>query len=179
MDGKTKRKPTRARTRPQQAPGRVARALWGRVAELRAEGRNGSEIAEAIGRDRSSVARTLQEPEVIADIERIQTERRGALEQEIRAAAAEAWQTLRTSLAATKEEVQLRAACEILDRAGIVARKGVELSGPGGGPVAVAVDVRQLATMSPDQLRALAQVQEDVPPDVDSAADHPAEDTDP
>lgn len=149
------------------------------MAELRAEGRSGSEIAEAIGRDRSSVARTLQEPEVIADIERIQSDRRGALEQDIRAVASEAWQTLRQGLKSLKDEVRVRSACEILDRAGIVARKGVELSGPGGGPVPVAVDVRDLATMTPEQLRALAVVHEDAPRDVDSADDPLPEDAAP
>lgn len=146
---------------------------------MRASGMSATAIAERLGRHTAPVARTLHEPAVIADIERIQTDRRAALEQDIRAAAGEAWQALRNGLAATKEEVQLRAACEILDRAGIVARKGVELSGPGGGPVPVAVDVRQLAAMTPEQLRALALVHEDAPPDVDSAADSPAEDTTP
>lgn len=146
---------------------------------MRASGMSATAIAERLGRHTAPVARTLHEPAVIADIERIQADRRAALEQDIRAAAGEAWQTLRNGLAATKEEVQLRAACEILDRAGIVARKGVELSGPGGGPVPVAVDVRDLAAMTPEQLRALAAVHEDAPLDVGSPADSPAEDTTP
>ena len=146
--------------------GGVARGLWPQIAEMRAAGMSATAIAERLGRHTAPVARTLHEPAVIADIERIQTDRRAALEQDIRAAAGDAWQTLRNGLAATKEEVQIRAACEILDRAGIVARKGVELSGPGGGPVqVVALRPDELAQLAPAQLRALAQVVEEVEPE--------------
>ena len=44
------------------------------------------------------------------------------------------------------------------DRAGFVARKAVEVSGPAGAPVQVAITPADLLAMPADKLRALAQV---------------------
>lgn len=153
----------RAITRPPQASGRVAIALWPQVAELRASGRSATQIAEAIGRDQSCVARTLKEPAVIADIERIQADRRGALEQDIRAAASEAWQVLRGCLRDEEAPgLRLKAATEILDRSGIVARKEslvIETSASAAPlpdlttPAGMAALREQLAALPPGLLR--------------------------
>jgi hypothetical protein len=106
------------------------------------------------------VTRTLKEPAVIADIERIQRDRRGALDQDIKAAAAMAWAVL-VELAGDDTQggsVRRAAACDILDRAGITAKTAIELSGPNGGPIAL--DPRLLLSMTPEQLRAAAAVEE-------------------
>lgn len=113
---------------PTKAGGGVARGLWPRVAELRAEGRNAVQIGQEIGRHPATVTRTLKEPAVIADIERIQQDRRAALNQDIQAAASHAWAVLVLKLAAEREDLQIRAACEVLDRAGVTARKELTIN---------------------------------------------------
>ena len=148
------------------------------MAELRAEGLSATDIAKQIGRDESAVCRTLREEAVKADVDRLIAERRGVAVQVLEAAAE---RMVRVLLGLAEDETQpgavrRAAASDGLDRIGIVARRGLELSGPGGAPVSV--DVHALATMSPDQLRALALVHA-APGEVDSTADLPAEDADP
>ena len=161
MSEDRKRAKSRVTERPKASSGAnrgVARGLWPQIAELRASGKSATDIAAVIARSPSCVARTLKEPAVIADIERIQRDRRGALDQEIRAAASMAWGVL-VELAGDETQggsVRRAAACDILDRAGITAKTAIELSGPNGGPVAVTVAPVDLLAMTPDQLRALA-----------------------
>ena len=155
-----KRTASTGNTRQAHASGRVARALWGRVAELHADGRTMTEIARIIGRDPGPVSRTLAEPEVKADVARIQANRRASLDERIKISASLAWSTLEALLDESEPgHVRRAAADSILDRAGIVARKAVEVTGANGGPVAVvSLTPDQLASMTPDQLRALAAV---------------------
>lgn len=161
MGDKAQRVKRKASTGKASHPsGRVARALWGRVAELHADGRTMTEIARTINRDQGPVSRTLAEPEVKADVARIQAARRAALDERIKSAASLAWSTLEALLDESEPgHVRRAAADSILDRAGIIARKSVELTGANGGPVqVVSVTPEQLAALGADQLRALAQV---------------------
>ena len=137
-----------------------------------------TEAAKRSGMSRSHVNRYASDPVVVRALADARAERARAANEALSALVPLSVGRLRgilTDAGATHQAV-IAASREVLDRAGIVARKGVELSGPGGAPVSV--DVHALATMSPDQLRALALVHA-APGEVDSTADLPAEDADP
>lgn len=143
---------------------RVAKSLWPQVAELRAAGKTNKQIAQAIERGEAAVCRTLQEPEVIADIDRIQEDRRRAVRQlmlgRVEAIVEEVYRIALES--DDGDAVRLRACTDQLDRLGFAAPKSVELSGPAGAPVqVVTMTPADLVKMTPDQLRAVAAVAEE------------------
>lgn len=147
--------------------------------EAMLRGCNNTEAAIQAGLSRVQVQRYVADPAFMRALADARAERVAAAMQGIEDLVPLAVKRLRAVLTDPKASHRdvISAAGEVMDRAGIVARKGVELSGPGGGPVPLAVDVRDLAAMTPEQLRALAVVHEDAPLDVDSADDSPAEDT--
>ena len=144
---------------PPPAPFRGKRQL---VFEALLSGCNQREAARKSGCTDQTVHRWVKkDPVFMAELDKARAERMQSAKDGIADLVPTAVRRLRGVLldpAAQHKDV-ITAAREILDRAGIVARKAVEVTGANGGPVAVvSLTPDQLASMTPDQLRALAAV---------------------
>ena len=98
------------------------------------EGHTLTQAAEELGVHRSTCWRWLQRPEVRTELRRQREERMAAVREELAATALEATRYLRSLVQDDEQSpsVRLRAACAVLDRAGVgkakkPAREGLEV----------------------------------------------------
>ena len=133
---------------------------WGGFFEALLAGCTHTEAAQRSGMSRSHTSRVATEPAMLEALAAAQGDRLRAANDALRALVPVSIQRLGGILSdpGAQHSAVIAALREVLDRAGITAKTAIELSGPNGGPIAL--DPRLLLSMTPEQLRAAAAVEE-------------------